>query len=56
MYRAERRAEKKSKAFGLVYRSFLFYRISMRGSEVFLYLDDAFGSHLRGLPSSGSFN
>ena len=55
MFRAERRAEKKSKAFGLFLRLFLFYWPSMRKYEVFCFVYDAFGSHLRGLPSPGSF-
>ena len=38
--------------FGLVKRLFLFYWISM-GLKFFVYLDDAFGSHLRGPPPPG---
>ena len=40
--------------FGLVKRLFLFYWLSM-GLKFFVYLDDAFGSHLRGPPPPGSF-
>ena len=40
--------------FGLVKRLFLFYWISM-GLKFFVYLDDAFGSHLRGPPPGLAF-
>ena len=39
--------------FGLVKRLFLFYWLSM-GLKFLVYLDDAIGSHVRGLPPPGS--
>ena len=39
--------------FGLVKRLFLFYWLSM-GLKFLVYLDDAIGRHVRGLPPPGS--